>query len=216
MWLTILMAIIIILAVFFILRRRRRKNHYQKEEPIFDDDGREETEKIQLEEIKEQPRTEPKISNQALIIMRLIASKDRPYSGYELLQALLSNGFRFGKMNIFHRHEQLNGEGPILFSLARATEPGTFDIYDMGSCTCSGLTIFMRIADHQEPMRVFETMLNTIKQLADDLGGEIWDERNLVLNQSVIDRWRSRIQTHIDSLYSYDLFDSASRAEIDS
>lgn len=209
MWLTILIAIILILAAFFVLRHRRRKTHYQKEDPIFDDEEQEEMEEIETEAIKpEQPKAAPKISNQELIIMRLIASKDRPYSGYELLQALLSNGFRFGNMNIFHRHEQPNGEGPILFSLTRASEPGTFDIYDMGSCTCSGLTMFMRIADHEEPMQVFDTMLNMAKQLADDLGGEIWDERNLALNQSIIERWRGRIQTHIDSLYSYDLFES--------
>ena len=208
MWLNIFIAIILVLAVFFILRHRR-KTHLldnQKEEPIFDDKEPE----AEAEEIKvEEPETAPKIATQELIVMRFIASKDRPYSGYELLQALLSNGFRFGNMNIFHRHEQLNGEGPILFSLAKATEPGTFDIYDMGSCTCSGLTMFMRIADHQEPMQIFDTMLNAAKQLADDLGGEIWDERNLALNQSVIKRWRCRIQNHIDNLYSYDLFDSA-------
>lgn len=210
MWLTILLAIILILVAFFMLQHRRRKTYYQKEEPIFDNEEPEEIAEIKTEEIKpEQSKTVPKISTQELIVMRFIASKDRPYSGYELLQALLSNGFRFGNMNIFHRHEQLNGEGPILFSLAKATEPGTFDIYDMGSCTCSGLTMFMRIADHQEPMQIFDTMLNAAKQLADDLGGEIWDERNLALNQSVIKRWRCRIQNHIDNLYSYDLFDSA-------
>jgi len=220
----ILFVVVLILIGFFIFRYRKQRAYFTeyKEEPVFTSLEAEEEIEQERETVEEPNEVNPQqveskgdsaqegkenISLHQLIVMHLIASQNRPYGGYELLQALLANGFRYGKMNIFHRHKQKNGEGNILFSLASATEPGTFDIHDMGNCTCQGLTLFMNATDHKNPTSVFEIMLDVARQLLDDLGGEIRDERHLLLDQSVIERWRSRIRNYEDSLYTYDLFE---------
>ncbi len=219
-WIILFSIVLVLVIAFFIFKYRKQRAYLakQKEEPVFTNLETEETE-YEDESLEEPIGTEPSdaelkdadevkenVAPHELIVMRLIARQDRPYKGYELLQALLANGFRYGKMNIFHRHEKKNGEGNVLFSLASATEPGTFDIHNMGNCSCQGLTLFMCINDHKKPLSVFEIMLDTAKQLLDDLGGGIRDERHLLLDQSVIERWRKRIRNYEDSLYTYDLF----------
>lgn len=173
-----------------------------------------------------QPRTEPTFSNtpveidpeepepidakkipQDFIVMRVIAEQNQLYQGYELLQALLANGFRYGAMHIFHRHEQQNGSGKILFSLASATEPGTFDLENMGQTACKGLTLFLQFKDQNNLTRAFELMLETAKQLTEDLGGKILDYNNQRINNQIINNWRKQIQNFEESRYSYDLFD---------
>jgi cell division protein ZipA len=186
------------------IRQKLQLKKVNQEEPAFIEQEEVTSEKPESEEIP--PELPKKITNQELIIMHIMAPKDKFYSGYELLQTLLSNGFRFGDMNIFHNYEKPNNEGKILFSLARATEPGTFDIRNMGSCSCSGLTIFMRLNDHKNPLQIFNNMFETAKKLVDDLGGEIWSESQKI-DQSIIEKWRNKIKNYENSLYTYDLFE---------
>lgn len=153
------------------------------------------------------PNDKPAETLRDLIAMRIIAEPSRPYSGYELLQALLSIGFRFGQMNIFHRHEEANGTGPVLFSLASATEPGTFDLQSIGNTSCAGLTLFMQFGEQKNLYAAFETMLGAAQQLVSDLGGEIWDDKHRKMDQVSLSRWQSQVKHFEDNRYSYDLFD---------
>src|SRR4051812_25541658 len=64
------------------------------------------------------PKTESvekteKPQNDCVVVMHVMAPEGTTYTGYELLQALLSTGMRFGKQNIFHRHEHKDGRGEV-------------------------------------------------------------------------------------------------------
>lgn len=141
-----------------------------------------------------------------LITLLLRARPEHPYSGYELLQALLSAGLRFGKMDIFHRYEQSNSSGRVLFSLASAVEPGTFEIPKMGGFSCPGLMLFMRVSTQKDLSGAFELLLETAKQLTDDLGGEIWDDQRQLLTEEKIVAWRSKINIYEQSRQTEDMF----------
>lgn len=110
-----------------------------------------------------------------IISLNVFAMPEHNFAGYELLQALLAANLRFGEMSIFHRYQEDIEKPKILFSVASATEPGTFDLNAMGSYSCTGLTLFMRTDQTTEPQKVFDMMLATAKQLAEDLSGEIYD-----------------------------------------
>lgn len=141
-----------------------------------------------------------------IISLMLKASNDRAYAGYELLQALLSVGLRYGKMNIFHRHEQSNLNSPVLFSLAAATEQGTFDMPKMGGFNCKGLILFLRVANQEDLGKTFELMLDTARQLIDDLGGEILLEQKQPLNEHNLSQLRQRIDEYERAGQTEDLF----------
>ena len=120
----------------------------------------------------------PEAQASDLVIFHVMTKEGRFFVGYELLQALLAGGMRFGDMNIFHRYQDPTGRGPLLFSLASATEPGTFDMQNIGAFSGRGLTFFLRKSGNptidQERM---ELMLHTAMQLAEDLDGILLDDK---------------------------------------
>ncbi len=128
---------------------------------------------------------------QQVIVLSVMASNGRHFLGYELLQGLLGAGLRFGEMSIFHRHEQSNGKGEVLFSLASATEPGTFDLQNMGAFSCVGLTLFMQTTGQNKDRLTFELMLSTAKQLANDLEGVVCNAERQPIAQESIDAFRA-------------------------
>lgn len=115
-------------------------------------------------------------SSGSIQIINVIAKKPHVFRGYELLQTLLSAGLRYGDMKIFHRHQQSNGKGPILFSLASVTEPGTFDMQTIGEFSCQGVTLFMQLSNTAFDEERYQLMLNTAEQLAEDLDGIVCDK----------------------------------------
>jgi len=131
------------------------------------------------------------------IVMHVMAPKNCPYRGYELLQALLANGLRYGKMNIFHRHENKSSQGAVLFSLASVNQPGTFELPKMGSFSCPGLTLFLLVETLRDPVQAFDIMLETANQLKEDLGGVLWnaDRENMSDAQIFVFRETLKAQT---------------------
>lgn len=146
------------------------------------------------ENITVKPVTKPS-ANQPLAVFHLMAGENKFYGGYDLLQALLSQGLRFGEMNIFHRFQDRNGHGPILFSLAQATEPGTFNIHHMGSLNCKGLSFFMQLSGHSEiDESRFSLMIDTIQALKQELGGKIIDDNKKEVGTDALIRCKKVIR----------------------
>lgn len=131
-----------------------------------------------------------------VISVNLRASTDKPYAGYELLQALLSAGMRFSNTGLFYRHEKKTGTGPVLFSLASCTKEGTFDLSAIGGFTCKGLILFMKPKEVQDPVKVFELMLETADQLIHDLGGDVLNDGQQLLKKEDVLAVHEKLQRY--------------------
>lgn len=138
---------------------------------------------------------EGKSNSSGISVMHIMAQQNKLFAGYELLQAILSSGLRFGEMNIFHRYREPNTQKGILFSLASATEPGVFDMLNMGAFSCKGLTLFMRKSEDEHDNRTrYDLMLSTAQHLAEDLDGMLLDEsRNLLSLSSANSQEKSEV-----------------------
>jgi cell division protein ZipA len=145
--------------------------------------------------------------SQEVFVLRLLARKEKPYAGYELLQAILAAGLRFGEMSIFHKHEKASGRGAILFSLASAISPGTFELSKMGAFSSSALTLFLQVSKQKEVRVSLDSMLDTAQQIVDDLGGTLCDEKGQLLTAEKAQAWRIKAITHDQGQFMGDLFD---------
>lgn len=156
-----------------------------------------------------EPMSAKKVKSAAeeILYLMLVAKPNKPYVGYELLQALLAGGLRFGAMNIFHRHEDLNGNGKILFSVASASEPGTFEINKMGAYSGKGLMLFMRLSNNKDLMHAFDLMIETAKQLIEDLDGDMIDDEQKILTNEKIEKLKKKISEFEQNQLIGDLFD---------
>jgi cell division protein ZipA len=140
------------------------------------------------------------IQSHGLVVLYLMAKQGQKFIGYELLQALLAAGLRFGDMFIFHRYQEPNGHGLVLFSLASATEPGTFDMNKMGAFACQGLTLFMNLTGPEHDLKALEVLLTTAAQLADDLQGVVLDERRAPIAPERIVQYQDLVKNHLAQL----------------
>jgi cell division protein ZipA len=155
-----------------------------------------------VEPVKPAPQSKQPLERQILFLR---APFGRQYSGYELLQSLLSCGLRFGEHKFFHRYEE-QGETVSLFTVAAATKTGELDPSNMGSFACSGLSLFLTLNQHLYPSVNFELMLDTARQLADDLGGQVLDETQTILTAEKIQQMRDKIKAFETSQQTMELF----------
>lgn len=114
---------------------------------------------------------------QDVLVLHVVAREGQELQGAELLPCLLSLNFKFGDMDIFHRHQDNAGNGKVLFSMANMLKPGVFDPDNMEQFSTQGVVLFMTLPCHGDPLMNFSIMLNSAEQLADDLDGIVLDER---------------------------------------
>lgn len=132
---------------------------------------------------------EVNVSGQS-IMMFLSARENRKLAGYELLQTVLAAGLRFGEGHFFHRHQNRNGQGPVLCSLAAATATGMFDLQNIGAFSVRGLCLYMRSSGNAViDAERLSIMLETAKQLSADLDTLLLDDKQQPLTENSMVRY---------------------------
>ncbi|MCL1074853.1 cell division protein ZipA [Shewanella dokdonensis] len=125
------------------------------------------------------PAQDAAVEPRDVLVLHVVARPGKTLSGAELLPCLLALNFKYGDMQIFHRHEDHAGHGKVLFSLANMVKPGVFDPDDMEQFTTHGVVLFMTLPCASDPVMSFSIMLNSASQLADDLDALLLDgQRN--------------------------------------
>ena len=120
-----------------------------------------------------------------VLVLNVVGEDGDDLDGATLLPLLLTLGFKFGDMNIFHRHVDAAGQGAVLFSLANMVQPGHFDIDNMEQFSTKGVSLFMTIPHKQGNMETFNTMLNASAKIAEEFNGQVLDgDRKTLTNQS--------------------------------
>lgn len=139
-------------------------------------------------------KNEPGVS----IMLFLLAKENRQLAGYELLQTVLAAGLRFGEGQLFHRHQNLDGQGPVLFSLASATSSGVFDLQNIGGFSVRGLCLFMESSGNATiDSERLSIMLDTARQLSDDLDTHLLDGKQRALTDETVERYYRLLNSNV-------------------
>ena len=126
-----------------------------------------------------------------LLIINVLAKRGQRFDGERLVDALRSQGLRYGDKNIFHRVDAVTKAQR--YSIANAVEPGTFDLADLAAMRSPGIAFFLQLADSDDALAIFEDMLNAAHQIANTLGGEIRDKDMSLLSGQSVEHMRQSI-----------------------
>jgi cell division protein ZipA len=141
---------------------------------------------------KEASAKEPE--KQEVLMLFIDKVEGTPIDGAKLLPTLLTLGFKYGEMDLFHRHQDSSGKGEVLFSLANMFNPGTFDIDNMEQLSTRGLTIFMTLPNALEPLQTFNMMHNAAKKIADEFGATVLDDKRNPLDVAIVRSYVEKIR----------------------
>ncbi|GGA82633.1 hypothetical protein GCM10011369_25780 [Neiella marina] len=147
-----------------------------------------------VSETEPEPEEEVLAEPEQVLILTVVAAPGDDLLGAELLPSLLTLGFKFGDMGIFHRHQDSSGQGKVVFSLANMVKPGTFDVDNMESFKTPGVSLFMTLPNAGEPTQSFNMMLNAAQKLARELKGQVLDDTRSVLTNQKIRHYQERIR----------------------
>lgn len=179
------------------LKKRSRGPVRRRQEPRFGDD-----EQMQID-FDDSVKAESGIGSASagagqvepeVLILNVRAPEDAPISGAALLPMLLTLGFKFGDQDIFHRHVNSNGKGPVLFSLANMFKPGNFDIDNLETFTTRGVSLFMLLPIEGDPHQVFNMMHNAARKIADEFNAQVLDGRRSVLSKQGLQQYVEKIR----------------------
>ena len=144
-------------------------------------------------DITQEPKYDPNIPPEVLCIS-VKAQPEQYITGARLLPLLLTLGLKFGDSDIFHRHVNNNGKGPVLFSLANMFKPGVFDIHHMETFETKGVTLFMTLPMESDAHQVFNMMHNAARKIADEFDARLLDEARQELTVSGLPQYVERIR----------------------
>ncbi|WP_282281527.1 cell division protein ZipA [Pseudomonas sp. PS02302] len=128
-----------------------------------------------------------------VLVINVISRDEKGFSGPALLQSILESGLRFGDMDIFHRHESMSGNGEVLFSMANAVRPGTFDLDAIDDFHTPAVSFFLGLPGPRHPKQAFDLMVAAARKLSSELNGELKDEQRSVMTAQTIEHYRQRI-----------------------
>jgi cell division protein ZipA len=127
---------------------------------------------------------------QKIVAIRVAAPPPSMFAGSQLREAIVAEGFEFGRYDIFHRFD---ASGRPLCSLASLREPGTFDPDAMGGVDYRGVAMFTVLPGPLPSQHALDELIGAARLLAERLGGVLQDDRGAQLSLQRIGQLREEV-----------------------
>jgi cell division protein ZipA len=132
----------------------------------------------------------PRIATPAIIQFCLVAKAEEGFNGLDLMRAFRIAGLKYGSLKIF---ERLDANQLVDFGVACMVEPGTFPSGHLDTFYCPGIVFFMQPDALDDALAVFDDYVETIRMLAVELEGDIWDHQRRPLTEATVQAIRQSL-----------------------
>lgn len=188
-------------------KEREYQSAKTEEQPQLDPGGGEEFEQPNIAQTSECPEPQDNLTvaendvgesaplePMDVLVLNVVGSDGDELNGAQLLPILLTLGFKFGEMDIFHRHADSAGNGEVLFSLANMVKPGVFDLDNMEQFLTTGVSLFMTLPHRNGNLETFNLMLNAAAKIAEEFSGQVLDGNRSTLTKQSTQHYVERIR----------------------
>lgn len=126
-----------------------------------------------------------------ILSLYVMPSAFRALSGERTIQLLRQFGLRFGEMSLFHRFQEPDGDGPLMFSVLRYTQegPSGFDLETLSTEQVDGLAFFLALPS-KHAVAGYDMMVSIASLLAREIAGQVFDEQMNELTPQLREHYR--------------------------
>jgi cell division protein ZipA len=135
------------------------------------------------EEEEEYASAPPRVATPSIIQFCLVSKAAEGFNGLDLMRGFRIAGLKYGSLKIF---ERLDNNQLVDFGVACMVEPGTFPSNNLDTFFCPGIVFFMQPDALDDAAAVFDDYVETIRMLAIELDGDIWDHQRKPLTDTTV------------------------------
>ena len=135
------------------------------------------------EEDDDSTPVQPRLITPDIIQFCLAARATEGFNGLDLIRAFRIAGLKYGNLKIF---ERIDANQLVDFGVACMVEPGTFPSSNLENFYCPGIVFFMQPNALDDALPVFDDYVETIRMLAIELEGDIWDHQRHPLTEATV------------------------------
>lgn len=121
-----------------------------------------------------------------IIVIHIMAPRHYVFYG-EDLQAVFDH-YQLSYNAEIQAYQGISEDGEVLFHVATATKPGTFNINTMDQLQTPGISVFMDIQALSDPKNQFKQMLSLLYKMSENLGGMLLNEYRNRFTQNDVSR----------------------------
>jgi cell division protein ZipA len=124
-----------------------------------------------------------RVTTPSIIQFCLVSKAAEGFNGLDLMRGFRIAGLKYGSLKIF---ERLDNNQLVDFGVACMVEPGTFPSNNLDTFFCPGIVFFMQPDALDDAAAVFDDYVETIRMLAIELDGDIWDHQRKPLTDVTV------------------------------
>lgn len=164
-------------------------NSSAEAQPVVADISEEVAELIEPEE--PEPELEP-----SYLALSVHARNGEMLQGARLFGCLEQHNLIFGDNAVYHRHADLAGIEPVLFSVANMVHPGNFPEGGADDFETPGVSFYLMLPCYGRADQNFNLMLQTVQQIADELNADVLDHERTMITPNRIDEYREKAKLY--------------------
>ncbi|XID75290.1 cell division protein ZipA C-terminal FtsZ-binding domain-containing protein [Alkanindiges sp. WGS2144] len=126
-----------------------------------------------------------------IVALYVMPGSPRALYGEKTIHLLRQFGLRYGEMALFHRFQDSDGTGPLMFSVLRYTSegPSGFDLETLPNEQVEGLAFFLALPS-KHAVAGYDTMVSISTLLAREIHGQVYDEHMNQLSPQLREHYR--------------------------